>query len=185
MAHKPLKTDGSAAPIPIPIPIPQTLLYCGRRRCSGGLASFWQPAIAAEAWVWLIERAVRKAKVDIAETERDLAEDDKVLTLPEGFSLHGLRHYLASLLISSGADIRTVQARMRHASARIRLDVYGHLWRTQTSPPARRGAVIAAWMDSLRPADGLASEPAYMQVKGFADLHVEVERDLDQAVVTD
>ena len=33
-------------------------------------------------------------------------------------------------------------------------------------------------MDSLRPADGLASEPAYMQVKGFADLHVEVEREL-------
>ena len=101
-----------------------------------------------------------------------------MLTLPEGFSLHDLRHYLASLLISSGADIRTVQARMRHASARIRLDVYGHLWRTQTSPPARRGAVIAERMDSLRPADGLASEPAYMQVKGFADLHVELEREL-------
>jgi hypothetical protein len=33
---------------------------------------------------WLIGRAVRNAKVDIAETERDLAEDDKVLTLPEG-----------------------------------------------------------------------------------------------------
>src|SRR6478609_6440012 len=37
--------------------------------------------------------------------------------------------------------------------------------RTQTSPPARRGAVIAEPMDSLRPADDLASEPAYLEVK--------------------
>src|SRR6476646_4241343 len=37
--------------------------------------------------------------------------------------------------------------------------------RTQTSPPARRGAVIAERMDSLRPADDLASEPAYLEVK--------------------
>jgi hypothetical protein len=37
-------------------------------------------------------------------------------------------HYLASLLIASGADIKTVQARMRHATARTTLDTYGHLW---------------------------------------------------------
>jgi integrase len=40
-----------------------------------------------------------------------------------------LRHYLASLLIASGADIKTVQARMRHASARTTLNTYGRLWR--------------------------------------------------------
>ena len=87
---------------------------------------------------WIIERAVRHAKRDIAEAERDLAEDDKVITLPEASSFHDLRHYLASLLISSGADIKTVQARMRHASARTTLDIYGHCGRTQTSPPVRR-----------------------------------------------
>jgi site-specific recombinase XerD len=38
-----------------------------------------------------------------------------------------LRHYLASLLIASGADIKTVQARMRYATAATTLDVYGHL----------------------------------------------------------
>jgi integrase len=32
----------------------------------------------------------------------------KVDGLPEGFSFHDLRHYLASLLIASGADIKTV-----------------------------------------------------------------------------
>ena len=50
------------------------------------------------------------------------------LGLPDGFSFHDLRHYLASLLIASGADIKTVRARMRHASARTTLDTYGHLW---------------------------------------------------------
>jgi integrase len=34
----------------------------------------------------------------------------------------------ASVLIASGADIKTVQARMRHALAKTTLDTYGHLW---------------------------------------------------------
>jgi integrase len=32
------------------------------------------------------------------------------------------------VLIPSGADVKVVQARMRHASAKTTLDVYGHLW---------------------------------------------------------
>jgi Phage integrase family len=64
---------------------------------------------------WLIERAIRDVR-------------EQIDGLPEGFSFHDLRHYLASLLIASGADIKTVQARMRHASARTTLDTYGHLW---------------------------------------------------------
>ena len=91
--------------------------------------------------------AVRQAKRDIAEAERDLAEHDKVITLREAFSFHDLRHYLASLLISSGADIKTVQARMRHASARTTLDTYGHL---RTDAEEAVGAVIAERMDSSR-----------------------------------
>jgi integrase len=64
---------------------------------------------------WIIERAIRDVR-------------EQIDNLPEGFSFHDLRHYLASLLIASGADIKTVQARMRHASARTTLDTYGHLW---------------------------------------------------------
>ena len=64
--------------------------------------------------------------------------------LPEGFSFHDLRHFMASLLIASGADIKTVQARMRHASARTTLDTYGHLWPdADESTRAAIGAVIA------------------------------------------
>lgn len=64
---------------------------------------------------WVLERAVRAAR-------------GKVDGLPEGFRFHDLRHYLASLLIADGADVKTVQARLRHASAKTTLDTYGHLW---------------------------------------------------------
>ena len=35
---------------------------------------------------------------------------------------------MASLLIADGSDVKTVQARLRHASAKTTLDTYGHLW---------------------------------------------------------
>jgi integrase len=63
----------------------------------------------------LIEQAMRKVR-------------GKIEGLPVAFSFHDLRHYLASLLIASGADIKMVQARMRHASATTMLDTYGHPW---------------------------------------------------------
>ena len=47
---------------------------------------------------------------------------------PEGFRFHHLRHFYASLLISKGLDVKVVQARLRHASAKTTLDTYGHLW---------------------------------------------------------
>jgi len=52
----------------------------------------------------------------------------KVQGLSAGFRYHDLRHYFASLLIASGADVKTVQARLRHASAKTALDTYGHIW---------------------------------------------------------
>ncbi|WP_327147702.1 tyrosine-type recombinase/integrase [Nocardia sp. NBC_01329] len=48
--------------------------------------------------------------------------------LPDEFVFHELRHYLASLSIANGADIKVVQARMRHATAKTTLGTYGHLW---------------------------------------------------------
>jgi integrase len=64
---------------------------------------------------WRLERALRTAR-------------KKVPGLPEGFRFQDLRHFYASLLIASGADVKIVQARLRHASARTTLDTYGHLW---------------------------------------------------------
>lgn len=48
--------------------------------------------------------------------------------LPAGTGFHGLRHYYASLLIRHGESVKTVQARLGHASAVETLDTYSHLW---------------------------------------------------------
>ncbi|HME16662.1 MAG TPA: tyrosine-type recombinase/integrase [Mycobacterium sp.] len=110
---KPLKTEGSDQPIPIPRDLALLLsasvqAYPSEMMVTNGLGT-------ERCGPWIVERAIRDAR-------------EKIDGLPEGFTFHDLRHYLASLLIASGADIKTVQARMRHASARTTLDTYGHLW---------------------------------------------------------
>jgi integrase len=79
----------------------------------------------------------------------------KVPGLPPDFRFHDLRHYFASLLIASGSDVKVVQARMRHASAKTTLDTYGHLWPdSDDSTRAAIEAVMAAREDNLRTAEG-------------------------------
>ncbi|MEN4399365.1 tyrosine-type recombinase/integrase [Mycolicibacterium senegalense] len=142
---KPLKTDGSATAIPIPQDLTLLLAASVKRWPSPMMVTRAGESTTAPPWV--IEREMRRARAEVA-------------GLPEGFSFHDLRHYLASLLIASGADIKTVQARMRHASARTTLDTYGHLWPdADESTRSAVGAVIAERMDSLRStADGLRTE---------------------------
>ncbi|MDR1065025.1 MAG: site-specific integrase, partial [Oscillospiraceae bacterium] len=45
-------------------------------------------------------------------------------------SLHSLRHFNASLLISAGLDVKTVQASLGHSSASTTLDIYAHEFAT-------------------------------------------------------
>ena len=84
----------------------------------------------------------------------------KVDGLPDGFRYHDLRHYFASLLIASGTDVKTVQARLRHASAKTTLDTYGHLWPDRDeSTRAAVDAVLATRV--ANPADSVrTSGPA-------------------------
>jgi hypothetical protein len=100
-----------------------------------------------KAGPWIIERAMRDAKAAIAESERDLK--DKVLTLPERFSFHDLRHYLAS-----PADC--IRGRHQDSAgtdeARDRPDDVGHV----QPPVARRRRVhpLGSWCCHCQ-ADGL------------------------------
>jgi integrase len=110
---KPLKTDGSDQPIPMPRDL-ALLLSASVQKYPSEMMVTNGPG-TDRCGPWVIERAIRDVR-------------DKIDGLPEGFTFHDLRHYLASLLIASGADIKTMQARMRHASARTTLDTYGHLW---------------------------------------------------------
>lgn len=48
--------------------------------------------------------------------------------LPKWATLHDLRHFYASLLISRGCSVKTIQRRLGHQSATETLDTYGHLW---------------------------------------------------------
>jgi integrase len=92
----------------------------------------------AQVGPWKLERAIRGARV-------------KVPGLPEGFRYHDLRHYLASLLIASGADVKAVQACLRHASAKTTLDTYGHLWPDRDeSTRAAIDAVLATRAEQIR-----------------------------------
>jgi integrase len=132
---KPLKTDGSDQPIPVP------------RDLALLLAASVQ-AYPAEMMVTNGPATDRCPPRVIAQAMRDVRE--KVDSLPDGFTFHDFRHYLASLLIASGADVKTVQARMRHASARTTLDTYGHLWPdADESTRTAIGAVITARMGSV------------------------------------
>lgn len=63
-----------------------------------------------------------------------------------GTGQHALRHYYASLLIRYGESVKTVQARLGHASAAETLDTYSHLWhdaedRTREAVDSVLGAV--------------------------------------------
>ena len=132
---KPLKTDGSAQPIPIPRDLALLLAASVQTYPS-------EMMVTAGAGT---DRCPPRA---IAAVMRDARE--QVAGLPDGFTFHDLRHYLASLLIASGADIKTVQARMRHASATTTLDTYEHLWPdADESTRTAIGAVITARMAAL------------------------------------
>ena len=55
------------------------------------------------------------------------------------------------MLIASGLDVKVVQARLRHVSAKTTLDTYSHLWPDKDeSARAAVSNVLAARADSLR-----------------------------------
>lgn len=128
-----LKTEGSGRPVPIPA---ELALHLAAFVQQYGTRWIVTDGAGGQCPSWRLERAIRSAK-------------RKVKGLPTEFSFHDLRHYFASLLIANGADIKTVQARMRHDSAVTTLRVYGHLWPdTDESTRATVAKVLAARADS-------------------------------------
>jgi integrase len=127
-----LKTETSRNAILIPRSLALTLSV-------GADARQWVAAspIGEQVGPWQIDRAIRAARGPAG--------------MPEGFRFHDLRHFFASLLISSGADVKIVPARLRHASATTTLNMYTHLWPdTEESTRAAQDSVLAARADSLR-----------------------------------
>jgi len=141
-----LKTEISRTPVPVPRSLALELAAHVERWPSGG-GSLLTGADGGQLSTWALERAMRAARA-------------KVPGLPAGFRYHDLRHYFASLLIASGADVKTVQARLRHASAKTTLDDYGHLWPDKDeSTRAAVDAVLQDRADSLRTSSSGAALP--------------------------
>ena len=136
--EQPLKSDTSRTPVPIPESLALDLsAHVAQWRAETVLTNEWGKQLAP----WCLERAMRSART-------------KVPGLPDGFRYHDLRHYFASLLIASGSDVKVVQARLRHASAKTTLDCYGHLWPdSDDSTRAAVEAVFSARAGIVRAAD--------------------------------
>lgn len=136
---EPLKTDTSKTPIPIPH---ELALELNRVPAEWGSDTLVVGAYGRAVTPYTIEAAFRLARAQVE-------------GIPEGFRIHDLRHYFASLLIAAGLDIKTVQTRLRHASAKTTLDTYGHMWPDKDeSARAAVSAVLAerfaARADSVR-----------------------------------
>lgn len=65
----------------------------------------------------------------------------------EGVNIHSLRHTYASIAIANGADVKTLQKQLGHASASITLDIYAALWPERLNEVA--DAVDQARMDGI------------------------------------
>jgi integrase len=129
-----LKSETSRTPVPIPQDLALELAAAVKRWEGETVVT---DEIGRRSSPWALERAVRRARAQVE-------------GMPAGFRFHDLRHYFASLLIASGADVKVVQRRLRHASATTTLNTYGHMWPdADESARAAVGAVLAARADSL------------------------------------
>jgi len=135
---EPLKSEMSMTPVPMPAEL--ALLLSANRAQFGGTTVVTNE-VGRPTTPYAIERAIRACRGGVA-------------GLPEGFRFHDLRHYLASLLIASGLDVKVVQTRLRHANATTTLNTYGHLWPdADESSRAAVAAALSAREDSSRTAE--------------------------------
>lgn len=111
--------------------------------------------VRADGGKWTVETAALLFTTEEGEPLRRTAFSAQVWRpaatkahLPAGAGFHALRHYYASLLIRHGESVKTVQARLGHASAAETLDTYSHLW--PDSDDRTRDAVDGVLLGSRR-----------------------------------
>jgi hypothetical protein len=109
---EPLKTAFSRTAIPIPFSLSTELLV--HQAQFPGLAVLCD-LDGHQIGTWRLERALCAAR-------------EKVTGLPDWFRYDDLRHFFASVLFASGADVKKVQARLRNPGAERADGSYGHLW---------------------------------------------------------
>ncbi len=79
------------------------------------------------------------------------------------FGLHNLRHSLATAMVASGEDVKTVQGILRHAHCKTTLDFYAHS--VETVKVAAQGRYLQDWNTTL------IGERAPLQLPAPAHFH--------------
>ncbi len=136
------------------------LLWVGERR--GGIV---RSGVFNRIWTQTVKRAEQALRARAAQEKEaghnDLAGQCEAAAdrLAGGADFHELRHFYASLLIASGANVKVVQARLGHKNATETLDTYGHLWPdseddTRRAVDAILGAFPGAGTAQKRPSAG-------------------------------
>jgi integrase len=86
-------------------------------------------AIRRGSWAKVWARNVKRANAY-------LEKSGSKIRVPEGTTLHDLRHFYASVLIKNGSTPKQVQMRLGHAKPSITLNVYTHLWEAEADRTA-------------------------------------------------
>jgi integrase len=91
-------------------------------------------------WVPLLNEAGLVTNKPASNTVREWSEAQANFKQP-AFGPHMLRHVYASLQIEQGVTPKRLQKLMGHATLKLTLDTYGHLWPDESADRARAKAV--------------------------------------------
>jgi len=94
-------------------------------------------------WVPLMNAAGLVTREPASKTVREWSEAQANFKQP-AFGPHTLRHVYASLQIEQGVTPKRLQKLMGHATLKLTLDTYGHLWPDDAADRARAKAVETA-----------------------------------------
>ncbi|MEU2975974.1 tyrosine-type recombinase/integrase [Streptomyces hirsutus] len=75
-----------------------------------------------------LDKAYAEAYATWVQRGRPEGEEPAPVRVPDGASMHDLRHFYASALIKNRESVKTVQRRLGHSKPSITLDIYTHLW---------------------------------------------------------
>ncbi|MFF3872915.1 tyrosine-type recombinase/integrase [Streptomyces sp. NPDC001978] len=75
-----------------------------------------------------LNKAYAEAYAAWVQNGRPPGQEPAPVRVPEGTSMHDLRHFYASALIKNRESVKTVQRRLGHSKPSITLDIYTHLW---------------------------------------------------------
>jgi integrase len=115
-----------------------TLIFANEEGNVWNYPNFWH-----RFWVPLMNAAGLVTAEPASKTVRNWSEAQANFNQP-AFGPHTLRHVYASLQIAQGVSPKRLQKLMGHATLKLTLDTYGHLWPDDAADRARAKAVETA-----------------------------------------